>query len=125
MMKNIIYTILAISICLGLGKLINYAIGGLPASLYGMIIYCMLLQLNLVTPNKVNQANQWAIKHMGVCFIPAALGVINHFELIRSHGIALVAIILFTTFLLLTFVGLLAEKYLTTKTKSSSPVGSC
>jgi len=125
MMKNIIYTILAISICLGIGKFINYAVGGLPASLYGMIIYCLLLQLNLVTPNRVNQANQWVIKHMGVCFVPAALGVINHFELIRDHGFALVGIIFFTTFLLLTFVGIMAEKYLTTKSESTPAVGGC
>jgi len=124
-MKNIIYTILAISICLGIGKFINYAVGGLPASLYGMIIYCLLLQLNLVTPNRVNQANQWVIKHMGVCFVPAALGVINHFELIRDHGFALVGIIFFTTFLLLTFVGIMAEKYLTTKSESTPAVGGC
>jgi len=120
-MKNIIYTTLAISLCLGLGKFIHYAISGLPASLYGMIIYCLLLQLGLVTPSRVNQANQWAIKHMGVCFIPAAVGVINHFELIKNHGIAIVGIIFITTFLLLTFIGVLAEKYLATKSGSTLP----
>ncbi len=124
-MKNIIYTIIAISICLSLGKILNCVIGGLPASLYGMIIYCLLLQLGLVTPTRVHQANQWAIKHMGVCFIPAAVGVINHFELIKNHGFALVAIIFFTTFLLLTFVGVLAEKYLTTKSEPAQPSSSC
>jgi len=118
-MRNIIYTILAISICLGLGKLINYAIGGLPPSLYGMIIYCLLLQLSLIKPSRVQQPNQWTIKHMGVCFVPAAVGVINHFELIKNHGIAIVGIIFLTTFLLLTFVGILAEKYLATNSASS------
>jgi len=53
------------------------------------------------------------------------LGVINHFELIRDHGFALVAIIFFTTFLLLTFVGIMAEKYLTTKSESTPAVGGC
>lgn len=114
-MKNIIYTIIAISVCLGLGKLINYTIGGLPASLVGMIIYCLLLQLNWLTPSRIHQANLWAIKHMGVCLIPAAVGIINHFELIKNHGIALIGVIFFTTFLLLTFVGILAEKTLSTK----------
>ncbi len=118
-MKNILYTILAISFCLGLGKLINDFVGGLPASLYGMIIYCLTLQLGLVTPSRVQQANQWAIKHMGVCFTPAAIGVINHFELIKTHGFAMVGIIFFTTFLLLTLVGVLAEKYLATKSKAT------
>tara|TARA_R110001583_G_scaffold33700_1_gene113774 strand:- start:5301 stop:5672 length:372 start_codon:yes stop_codon:yes gene_type:complete len=114
-MKNIIYTIIVISICLIAGKILNNAVGGLPASLYGMIIYCLLLQVGWLDPNKVHKANQWAINHMGVCFIPAAVGVINHFELIKDHGYAIAAIIFFTTFLLITFIGILAEKYLTTK----------
>lgn len=118
-MKNIFYTALAIGMCLAAGKLLNNAAGGLPASLYGMIIYCLLLQLGWLSPIRVHQANQWAIKHMGVCFIPAAVGVINHFELIKNHGIALIGIIFFTTFLLLTFVGILAEKYLTAKSNSA------
>jgi holin-like protein len=119
MMKNVVYTTLAICSCLGVGKLLNYAFEGLPASLYGMIIYCLLLQLGWFIPRKVHQGNQWIIRHMGVCFIPSAVGVINHFELIKTHGYTLVAIIFFTTFLLITLVGILAEKYLTTKSTST------
>jgi len=119
-MKNILYTVIAISVCLMAGKFLNSLIGGLPASLYGMIIYCLLLQLGWLASSKVNNANQWVIKHMGVCFIPAALGVINHFELIKNHGFAIVAIIVFTTFLLITFIGHFAEKHLTAKSKSTS-----
>lgn len=114
-MKNTLYTVTVIIICLVIGKLLNNAIGGLPASLYGMIIYCLSLQLGWFVPDKVKQANQWGINHMGVCFIPAAVGVINHFELIKNHGISLVAIIFFTTFFLITIIGVLAEKYLTSE----------
>jgi len=123
-MKNSIYTILAIIACLALGKLIHYAVGGLPASLYGMIFYCLLFQLNFLSPSKVHQANHWAVKNMGICFIPAAVGVINHFELIKSHGFAIIFIIVCTTFLLLTFVGLYAQKYLTTLSTSASTLSS-
>jgi holin-like protein len=121
MMKNILYTIAAIIFCLFAGKMLNNAIGGLPASLYGMIIYCLLLQMGWLAPDKVHQANQWGINHMGVCFIPAAVGVINHFELIKNHGYSIVAIIFFTTFFLITFVGILAEKYLSTKPTELDP----
>jgi holin-like protein len=119
-MKNILYTVIAISICLIAGKILYSVCGGLPASLYGMILYCFLLQLGWLKPEKVHQANQWMIKHMGVCFIPAAVGVINHFELFKNHGYAIVTIIFFTTFLLITFVGLLAEKYLTNKSNPTA-----
>lgn len=111
-MKNVAYTIVAIFFCLAIGKLINNIIGGLPSSLYGMIIYCLFLHFNWLSPAKVNLANQWIIRNMGVCFVPPAVGVIDHFELIRNHGFAIVGIIFLTTFLLLTFIALVADKYM-------------
>ncbi len=119
-MKNILYTVLAICFCLGLGKLVNFYFAGLPASLYGMILYCLLLQLGWLKPEKISQTNHWIIKHMGVCFVPAAVGVINHFDLIKYHGFTIVVSIFFTTFILLTFVGLVAERYLATPSKGRS-----
>lgn len=111
-MKNVFYTLFAISLSLALGKLANYVLGGLPASLYGMVFYCLLLQLNWLTPSRVSIPNQWLIKHMGVCFVPAGVGIINHFDLIAQHGIALIFIIFSSTFILLSLVGLLSERYL-------------
>jgi len=119
-MKNIFYTLFAISLSLTIGKLINFAVGGLPASLYGMVVYCLLLQLKWLTPKRVSKTNHWLIKHMGVCFVPAGVGIINHFDLIAQHGIALIGIIFITTFILLTLVALLSEHYLTDNKTSST-----
>lgn len=119
-MKNIFYTIFAIIFCLAIGKLINNIIGGLPSSLYGMVFYCLFLQLHWLNPIRISQSNQWVIKHMGVCFVPAAVGVIDHFELIKNHGFAIIGIIFVTTFMLLTFIALLAEKHFNSSANSSS-----
>ncbi|ALO34147.1 LrgA family protein [Colwellia sp. MT41] len=113
-MKNVLYTLFAISISLLLGKLVNYLLSGLPASLYGMVIYAVFLQLNWFSPHKVSVTNQWLIRNMGVCFVPAGVGVINHFQLIQQHGIALITIIFSSTFLLLTVIGCLSERFLIT-----------
>ncbi|AAZ28803.1 CidA/LrgA family protein [Colwellia psychrerythraea] len=125
-MKNVLYTLFAISICLMLGKLANYLLAALPASLYGMIIYALFLQLNWFSPDKITKTNQWFIKHMGVCLVPAGMGIINHFQLIQQHGIALVVIIFSSTFILLTVIGYLSERYLITpdNIKSKAPTGS-
>jgi len=109
-MKNALYTLAYIGLCLFLGKLINYTVSGLPASLYGMVIYCILLQMNFISVIKITKANQWIIRNMGVCFVPAGVGIINHFDLIRNHGFALISIIFFSTFALLTFIGLVSER---------------
>jgi len=109
-----LYTIFAISICLLLGRLANTLLAGLPASLYGMVFYAAFLQLNWFSPEKVIQTNQWFIKHMGVCLVPAGMGIIDHFQLIQAHGIALIVIICSSTFILLTVIGYLSERFLAT-----------
>jgi len=113
-MRNVFYTLFAISLSLLLGKLANTLLSGLPASLYGMIIYAVLLQLNWVSVDRVCLTNQWLIRHMGVCFVPSAIGIINHFELIQQHGVALIGIIFSSTFILLTVIGYLSERFLIT-----------
>jgi len=113
-MNNVLYTIFVISISLLLGKLANYLLAALPASLYGMIIYALFLQLNWFSAKKVTKTNQWFIKHMGVCLVPAGMGIINHFDLIQQHGLALVVIIFSSTFILVTVIGYLSECFLIT-----------
>ena len=119
--KNFCYTLFAIAFSLALGKLTHALVAALPASLYGMIFYCVFLQLNWFDVNKVSQANLWLVKHMGVCFVPAGIGIINHFELIKQHGIALISITFFSTFILLTLVGWLSERFLVEKNRPSPP----
>lgn len=119
-MKNLFYTFFAISISLLLGKAINHLISGLPASLYGMILYAIFLQLNWFKADKVSAANQWLIRNMGVCFVPAAIGIINHFQLMKQHGIALMGIILGSTLILLTVIGYFSERVLCKTLESKS-----
>ncbi len=104
-MKNLLYSIIYVSLSLFLGYAIQHWIGGLPASLYGMIIFTLLLHFKICKAEKVEQCVTWGIKHMGVCFVPAGIGIINHFQLIKQHGITIVVIIFLTTLLVLTVVG--------------------
>lgn len=110
MVINIVYSLVAIMACLYIGKLTFALFGGLPASLYGMIFLNILLSLRIINQERISETFAWAIRHMGVCFVPAGVGIINHFDLLRTHGVFVVAIIFFTTFALITFVGLTVEK---------------
>jgi len=103
---HIIYSILSVSFCLLIGKSIEFFLPILPASLYGMAIFTLLLHYRLLNAQRIKPSIEWALANMAVCFVPAGVGIINHFELIKQHGIALITIIFFTTFLLLTLVGL-------------------
>jgi len=102
---HIIYSILSVIFCLLVGKSIEFFLPILPASLYGMAIFTLLLHFRFLNAQRIKPCIEWALANMAVCFIPAGVGIINHFELIKQHGVALIAIIFFTTFLLLTLVG--------------------
>ena len=119
-MKNVCYSALAIGLCLLAGKIIAATLNGLPASLYGMIIFTSLLHFKVLSADKIQQTITWIITHMGVCFVPAGVGIINHFDLLKQHGIAIIAIIFFSTFLLLSVVGLWFERLLKDKPSSDS-----
>ena len=93
-----------------MGKLIAAYIGGLPASLYGMVTFTLLLHYQCLNDSKIKKSIAWGLQNMVVCFVPAGVGIINHFELIKSHGLTIVFIIFITTFLLMTLVGLGYQK---------------
>ncbi len=107
---SVTYSFISLLGCLVLGKVLNHYLGGLPASLYGLIIFTTFLQINIIKSSVLKATIEWVIRHMGVCFVPAGVGIVDQFELIRNHGLAMVAIIFVTTFALLTFVGLSYQK---------------
>jgi holin-like protein len=115
MFSHIIYSLLSVTICLLAGKAIEDLLPILPASLYGMMIFTALLHYRFLNANRIQPCIEWALANMAVCFVPAGVGIINHYELIKNHGLMLVGIIFFTTFLLLTFVGLTYQRQLNRK----------
>lgn len=115
MFSHIIYSLLSVTICLLAGKAIELFLPILPASLYGMMIFTALLHNRFLNAKRIQPCIEWALANMAVCFVPAGVGIINHYELIKNHGLVLVGIIFFTTFLLLTFVGLTYQRQLNRK----------
>jgi len=115
MFNHIVYSLLSVTICLLAGKAIELFLPVLPASLYGMMIFTTLLHYRFLNAKRIQPCIEWALANMAVCFVPAGVGIINHYELIKNHGLMLVSIIFFTTFLLLTFVGITYQRQLNRK----------
>jgi holin-like protein len=120
-MKDVIYSIISIGLCVLLGKLIAHLIGTLPSSLYGLICFTTLLHYKILNAERIKVSIEWAISNMGVLFVPSGVGIINHFELIKNHGLSIVFIIFLSTFILLSFVGIFFEQSLKRKNKSITP----
>lgn len=108
---NVLYSVFALLSSVAIGRLASYLLPALPGSLYGLMVFTLTLHFRLFDADKIRASVVWSIKHMGVCFVPAGVGIINHLELIKQHGIAIVAITFVTTFILLTAIGVLYQKY--------------
>ena len=106
-----LYSIFAIFSCVALGKLCSYFVPILPGSLYGLIIFTLTLHFRIFDADHIKGTVVWCLKHMGVCFVPAGVGIMNHFALVKQFGVVIVAITFVTTFILLTLVGLHYERY--------------
>ena len=118
---NAAYSVFALISCVIVGRLLAYYIPMLPGSLYGLIVFTLTLHFRLFDADRIKTTVIWSIKHMGVCFVPAGVGIINHLNLIKQHGIAIVAITFVTTFVLLTVVGLHYQRYETHKKSLLKP----
>lgn len=109
---DMLYTCAALIICLGVGKAANFLLSGLPASLYGMIIFTLCLRQGFVDAKRVKKTIKWIIANMGVCFVPAGVGAIHYLDLLANQGLAIVLMVFVTTMGLMAAVGLITEKFI-------------
>ena len=100
-----LYSLIAISSCLLLGYGINWLVSIIPASLYGMFIMAVGLKINLINADKMAVSINWIIKHMGVCFVPAGVGIMEHVGILKIHGVVLISLTIVTTIVLMVVVG--------------------
>lgn len=92
----------------------------IPASIYGMILLFLALHLKLV---KLEQFQPCAVQLVGwlpVLFVPPMVGLVDCWDRIRPHLVALLAITLVTTAITFACAGLVTQ-WLSEKEEKGSP----
>jgi holin-like protein len=108
---NHCYALFIIAIALLLGKLFAYFAGGLSGSLYGMIIFSALLSFGIADAKKIKPTIKFIVATMGVCFVPAGVGIMNHLSIIENQWLILLLMIIGTTFMVIAIVGMCAQRF--------------
>ncbi len=86
-----------------LGELCHAAIPlPIPASIYGMVLLLLALMLKLVKIDHINETGTFLVKILPLLFVVPTVGLVKHWDLIRSNLIGIIVIIIVTT--TLTFV---------------------
>jgi holin-like protein len=92
-----------------IGEVTAYFLGGyVPGPVIGMAMVAVVLVLTrgmkAVEPahRETLETSRTILANLGILFVPAGVGIIQHLDLIRDRGFALISIVLLSTVLTLT-----------------------
>ena len=101
-----------------LGEIMNRLIPlPIPASIYGMIFLFLALSTGIVPLNAVKGAGSFLTSILPVLFVVATVGLMDHWELLRSPLVPIVLILIVTTLLTFAVSGWIAQWIVTRKEK--------
>ena len=94
-----------------IGELLKYLLPlPIPASIYGMAILFAGLMSGVIPLDAVKEAGRFLIEIMPVMFVPAAVGLIESWDLLSEKLIAYVVVTFLTTFVVMAVTGLVTQK---------------
>lgn len=82
----------------------------IPASIYGIVMLFVALQMKWVKVKDVREVSTFLIAVMPVMFIPAAVGLVDSWADIGGHLVAYVAVTVLTTFVVMAVAGLVTQR---------------
>ena len=92
------------------GEILNYLIPlPIPASIYGIIILFLALELKILKLEAVRDVGMFLVEIMPVMFIPAAAELLNAWEILRPSILAYMVITVVTTVIVMAASGLMTQ----------------
>ena len=93
-----------------LGEVLNHLIPlPIPASIYGMILLFLALFTGILPLKAVKEAGSFLTSILPVLFVVATVGLIDHWELLRSALLPIALILILTTLLTFAISGWIAQ----------------
>jgi holin-like protein len=77
-----------------------------PGSVLGMILMSAGLGLRIIRLEWVEQTSAFFTGNLAFFFVPAGVGLMTHFDLLRENGLAILGITVFSTLCVLILTGL-------------------
>lgn len=94
-----------------IGEILNAVIPiQVPASIYGLIIMFVCLKKKIIKLDSVKDTGKFLIEIMPLMFIPAAVGLINSWSVLKAVFIPIVTITIFSTIIMMGVTGRTTQK---------------
>ena len=89
-----------------IGELLNYLIPlPMPSSIYGLVIMFLCLHFKVIKVHEIKKTAVFLIEIMPLMFIPAAVGIIESWDIIKPNVIAYAIITIVSTVLVMAVAG--------------------
>ena len=101
-----------------LGEFLNYALPlPVPASIYGLLIMLICLMSGIIKVDMVKDASGFLIEIMPLMFIPAGVGLLESWGVLKPVCIPVITITLVSTVVVMGITGLITQHILLSKKK--------
>ncbi len=92
--------------CLAVGELIVWATGiHLPSSIIGMLVLALLLETKVIRLEWIQSLSRVLIANMGFFFVPAGVGLMLYFDVIKAQFWPIVIATVISTVIVLIVTG--------------------
>lgn len=88
-----------------------------PASIYGLLLMLAALMTGIIRMENVKETAVFLIEIMPVMFIPAAVGLLESYTVLKGAVADVVIIIIVTTVIVMAVTGLVSQKLIQRKKK--------
>lgn len=105
-----------------LGEMLSFFIPlPIPASIYGIVILLSLLMSGKLRVESIKGVSSFLITIMPIMFIPACVGLMDSFSLLRGSLIAYISILVISTIVVMIVSGLVTQRIIHSKKPEDTP----
>jgi holin-like protein len=93
---------------LGMDQLAAWLNIGIPGSILGIVVVFILLETKILRLEWIELGANWLLAELLLFFIPAAVGIMKYFPMLEAEGLQILAVVLFSTVIVMVSSGLTA-----------------
>ena len=102
-----------IFICLLIGSAIQSLLGtSIPSSIIGMLTLFILLVSGIVPSEWVRPSSTLFIRYMVLLFVPVSVGLMEHFDMLYTNALPVLASVIGGSFIVIITLGLMLDRLL-------------
>ena len=94
----------------------------IPASIYGIVLLFLCLECNIIPVSAIKETSSFLIEIMPVMFIPAAVGLLDSWQIIKTAWVSYAVITLLSTFIVMAVSGRVVQ-FMMKRTKKKEEIG--